>query len=216
MTFNLNFAENSPELQNAVHNVAFERIWNGKELVDVRNKMLNNELVKFCSYCQDQEKLNITSMRKGYMEKYFDDAWPMILEAINNLGKVKQPPKYLDIRWDNKCNLKCRICTPISSHLIEKELRENASLFKKINIEPYESYEVSEANDEKMAKLILRLAKDLKYIKLHGGEPMINKKLWRVLEEIPNSNDIEFTIFTNGMTLHDSQLKLLKNFSGKI
>ena len=42
----------------------------------------------------------------------------VVKQAIENDGVVNDSPVYLDLRFGNKCNLKCRMCDPLFSTLI--------------------------------------------------------------------------------------------------
>lgn len=91
-----------------------ETIWNGKEIRDFRLKMLNAQPDSRCTRCYTLEKGGTLSLRMSMNNLYAHHAER--LKAVQPDGSLPHyKPVYLDIRFSNKCNFKCRICGPHSS-----------------------------------------------------------------------------------------------------
>ena len=77
-----------------------------------------------CSVCYEYEDYGMDSYR-------IHDSLDFIAQlGIRNVKDLEQidNPYYYEIRSSNKCNLMCRMCTPLYSHLLKKEFEENPDL----------------------------------------------------------------------------------------
>jgi len=92
---------------------------NCQKMKDIRKSFLNNEWHPDCLRCQREEASNMNS-RFSYEKKLWnhyireDD----IKNKTNKDGSIdvdKFKLAYYDLRFGNKCNLKCRICGPTDS-----------------------------------------------------------------------------------------------------
>jgi MoaA/NifB/PqqE/SkfB family radical SAM enzyme len=184
----------------ALHNTQFK-----KKQMDM---MLNGERPKECEYCwniEDLSKEHISDRVYKSCQKWSQDIIPEILEK-----KTEDiEPTYLEISFSNTCNLKCSYCTPdISSQWyqeIEKhggyptsENFNNLDYLKSINKLPYKH---SEENPyvEAFWKWWPELSPKLNTLRLTGGEPLLSKDVWMVIDkliETPNP-ELTFAINTN-------------------
>lgn len=91
---------------------------NCQEVKDIRAAMLKGEWHPACTRCQQEEQSKIISRRQHENRNWadaftFDDA-----ENVTNPdGTVieSHPIYFFDLRFGNKCNLKCRMCGPTDS-----------------------------------------------------------------------------------------------------
>lgn len=95
--------------------------------------------------------------------------------------------QHVDIRNTNECNLKCRYCGPHYSNQWSKELGIK-DYTQHTDIEQY---------------LPDLLTKDLKKMYFTGGEPMMNKDHWAILQTLiaQGKTDVVLQYNTNGTTL---------------
>lgn len=142
-----------------------------------------------CEECIEQEKYNGKSSR----------TW--INHYVNNgryqLDKINK----LDFRPDNLCNLKCRMCSPQSSSLIEKEMIELGW------IEPIKKRDVSDVFSLDL--------KDLKILKLIGGEPTINKNMFGIMDYLIKNDwakNVNLQYTTNCTSINDFWLDKTAKF----
>ena len=112
----------------------------------------------------------------------------------SNLLSYRQTFKYytqgiahVDIRNTNECNLKCRYCGPHYSNQWSKELGIKDHT-QHTDIEPY---------------LDQLLTADLKKMYFTGGEPIMNKDHWAILQKLiaQGQTDVTLQYNTNGTTL---------------
>lgn len=85
---------------------------------------------------------------------------------------------YMELRASNLCNFECIMCNADSSSLIAKEV-----------------YTVSNENWDQLIKI----AENLKALNLTGGEPMITKHFYMLLDHLINvgKTDMRLSVYTN-------------------
>ena len=99
--------------------------FNNQTLKRIRKQMLNGEWPTECNRCQEEEAVGIDTARIHEMDQWkdrftFNDA----VNTTNYDGSVNYGPRYLDLRFGNFCNLRCRICHPTNSHSLYEEWSE--------------------------------------------------------------------------------------------
>ena len=112
---------------------------------------------------------------------------------------------YWDLKFNNTCNLACRMCRP-------GESRTWTQIVTKEYTDPY--YETFENTKwHKDIDLVLSQLHFVKYLKFTGGEPFMIPQVWKVLDkciELDIAKDIEVYITTNATILKN--LETLKHF----
>ena len=96
---------------------------NADLLKEVRVSMMNGEWHPECERCRQEELNGIRSRREYENEdwgKWFGDIdLEKMLPITSDDGTIdtsKQDIEFIDIRYGNFCNLKCRMCGPTDSH----------------------------------------------------------------------------------------------------
>jgi len=97
-----------------------EDAWNSPNMKQLRVNMLTGKKSSICSNCYDHEAIGKTSERGTYNRDFV-----RYYERVKNTlpdGTVtdKQVP-VIDLRFSNKCNYKCRICSSEYSNLWHEE-----------------------------------------------------------------------------------------------
>ena len=156
--------------------------FNSKDYKKIRLQMLSSKRPSHCSYCFYQEDHGVKSIRHKLIYKYQSEIH-YLLNCTNKDGSIKYPKiLYLDMDLGNKCNLRCRMCSPENSYSIGKDwLLMNKS---------FNEHDTNSALNDKwyvsshfidLMKTFLFSVKDI-YIK--GGEPMLVKEHSKILEII--------------------------------
>jgi len=174
----------------ALHNTQFKK----KQM----QEMLDGNRPAECDYCWKAEDLGGT-----YSDRYYKTtepwAWkhiPLILETkTENIN-----PSYLEISFSNVCNFKCAYCSPdVSSRWVEEITSHgpyptswntgNLDYLKQINRFPYHH---KEENPYVTAfwKWWPELSKNLENLRLTGGEPLLSKDVWDLLEKLENDPNL--------------------------
>ena len=91
--------------------------WNSNRMKEIRKNMIAGKQTRDCSRCYQQEKNNFQSLRstKG-MENFIKNT-----EAD---GTYTKPASTMQIQMGNICNLKCKMCSQMYSHMNGLELLE--------------------------------------------------------------------------------------------
>ena len=166
----------------------------------IRNKMLTGELIpEHCDSCYQVESQGIVSARQ---QETVEWANRLNLTNINDLAKITQPA-YYEVRTDNKCNLLCRSCNPMSSHLIEKEYKKIGFISEEPVVKKYQTgFDIIDFSN-------------LKKLYVAGGEPTILSEFYQFLDQCidDKQTDIELLVNTNGTTIKPKLKEQLKHFS---
>lgn len=124
---------------------------------------------------------------------------------------------FFDMALGNQCNIKCRTCAPYSSSQWIKEAYET-KYFKIISEQEYlkevKKFSRSYEDDSPFWEDLESKLENIRLLEFYGGEPLLNKKMWRILEicvERGYAKDIEIHYATNG-TLWPKQVELWKHF----
>ena len=88
---------------------------------EVRRKMMNDEPVEACNRCYQLEEAGTWTMRKSHNMRRGEECID-IIEDTNMDGSLDEfELRYMDIRFSNLCNMKCRSCGPSCSNLWGEE-----------------------------------------------------------------------------------------------
>ena len=183
---------------------------NTEKKIQARKEMWEGKQVRECEYCW-----NIENLKKGHisdrMYKSSDMRWSFpYLEEIKS-AKFSQStfPRYLEVVFENTCNLKCMYCSPDISSAWVQEIQKyghyptslstgNLELLRKQGKIPLSS---KEHNPYKEAfwKWWPELMSYLKVFRITGGEPLLAKETWKCIDKIINSKpvDLDFSINSN-------------------
>ena len=172
-------------------NLSDKDVFNHEFLVNVRHKIKEGYPVDGCKECYQNEKTSRRSMRIDMLET-----------ASENLGKPFEIPDtpelvYIDLALSNVCNNKCRMCGPdLSTNWYPDAKALGIPINKGIieNINPLANIDVTK----------------LRFLKLIGGEPMLEQdKFVNILERcyLP---ELSIFLTTNVTTL--PKMELMKLF----
>lgn len=146
----------------------------------------NGILPDSCIRCRTDEQSGIQSMRQR--------------------PRVYGPGlSHLDIRFSNQCNLRCVMCSPMSSSsiMLEHEQLGDKSPWGTIQVEEYNWYNTEIADE-------IANISTLKEVYLTGGEPFMVRGLDKFIDKLDRKVNLRFN--TNG-TLNNRKLyQLLSEF----
>lgn len=183
-----------------IKNSSIKEVFNGKEFNDLRQAFLDGVQPEECRWCWSDEDAGIESFRQVYNKKY----------KFENLDLNNLTPKWYDLKLNNVCNFKCRMCGSSSSSMILKEEKKLGRQF------PDEQYWLSnKIIDTINEKYFFENISNIDYIELTGGEPFYskeNKDLIKKISETEYAKNITIHITTNGSILGKSIIPMLKQF----
>lgn len=186
----------------ALHNSEFKK--------QQRKLMLEGKRPSECDYCWRVED----SPGNHYSDRTYksaDASWarPYLDEIVSKPWDDNTDPSYVEVSFSNVCNFKCSYCAPhISSKWMEEIEKHgpypttynynNLNWIKSSNKMPIPNNEENPYVDA-FWQWFPDMYKSLKYFRITGGEPLLNKNTFKVLDYIianPNP-DLEIAINTN-------------------
>jgi len=152
-------------------------VWNGEQYKQMRVNMLNEKPCKECNKCYEQEQTGFFSMRNSSNKNFGHHIG--LVDATKEDGTYEDfKLRYYDIRFSNLCNFRCRTCGGIFSsnwHKDEVDLGWNP---------PYPSIMYAGKEEGDMWEQMQEHIPHLEQIYFAGGEPLIMKEHWKILDEL--------------------------------
>lgn len=189
------FDENYNDFQN------FGELFNNPSYQKLREDLKNGVKNKMCDVCWKKEEYGGRSFRQEknvHFKKQYD-------ELMN--GKETNDLVFLDIRFSNQCNFKCRMCGERDSTSWYDERRD----YCEQNNIPFDSKKLHILNNDFTKEDL----EHLEYVYIAGGEPLYTKKAWDFIETIPHPQNVDLQFQTN-LSMLDYKGKnifdLTKNF----
>ena len=169
----------------------FESIINNDSFKKLRKDMLAEIKNPICTHCYDTETFTSASWR-SFGNENFHSSIDEVLKNTKEDGTLENfKMKYYDIRFNNICNFKCRMCGPDYSTLWAQE--ENQRLSPPYNNVPI--YNLSKTT--KILKEFLEYVDDVEFVYFAGGEPLITEEHYLILEELIRKNKTNIKIRYN-------------------
>lgn len=189
-------------------------LWNSDKMKELRLNSINDKPTKECSRCYIlEESGNEHTLRKSSNNGY-QDYWHLVEETKSDGISDKVNMAYLDIRFDNTCNLRCQTCGPeLSSAWYEDQVKVygEQSHPKLIKIEA----------TDKLFEELKPLLLNVKNAYFAGGEPLVCDEHYKILDfwlennktDIPINYTTNFTLLTHKKSHVLDYWKQMKNVS---
>ncbi len=165
-----------------------EAIWNGKEIKNFRLKMLKGEADLRCARCYTAEKAGTFSLRSSINNLYARHSG-RIQKTLPDGSLPQYKPVYLDIRFSNKCNFKCRICGPRSSSAWYEEGVQLGLPVKKGNPVTQSVHDL-----KNFLKKINPWISELEEIYFAGGEPLFLDEHYELLDALKEAGKTDLLL----------------------
>lgn len=171
--------------------------WQSTSYNNFRKLFLEGNKPKVCYQCWNAESAGIPSKRQYGLKR--DIAF------TTNFHDITDSPIELDIKLGFSCNSKCRICYYGRSSTWYKEDKKFNEILPQLHEIDY-----TFATTEEFWKTFETDLKNLKKIKLIGGEPMLDKKHISLLKTLPK--DVMISYNTNGTIYDENLINELRKF----
>jgi organic radical activating enzyme len=176
----------------ALHNTKFKK--------EKRKEMLEGKRPEECGYCW-----NVEDNSDKFSDRVYKSQEPWShphMEEIKNLDwRADYNPRYVEVAFSNVCNFKCSYCGPsFSSQWVQESKKfggyptsdnfNNLEYLNKIGQMPIPHTEEN-PYVEAFWKWWPELYRDLHTFRITGGEPLLMKDTWKILDfiiEEPNPN----------------------------
>ena len=182
------------ELRNipsALHNTRFKK--------KKRREMLNGKRPKECDFCWNVED-NSNSFSDRTLKSAEPWAWDQFEKIKSSNWNENYNPRYVEVSFSNACNFACAYCGPQYSSKWVEEIEKHGGYptehsfnsIDEIKARDQMPYKQSEDNPyvEAFWKWWPDLYPDLHTFRMTGGEPLMSKDVWKVLEYIRDNPDI--------------------------
>lgn len=150
-----------PKTNHLDHYDRLEDLFKDQFMTEVREKMTKGEELDGCRRCYDEEKAGKRQSLRQYYNKH---------THINEELDTDNPQiAYLELSFDNTCNIRCRMCEPLYSTNWRKDWKAltGKEPFGRLSLDP---------------KKLKSVVPHLRHIKFTGGEPLLIKAYEELLE----------------------------------
>ena len=174
---------------------------------DLRKKMMRDEAVPECKRCYDLETMGEWTMRQSHNRRKGLDYVDYIADVTNDDGSLKEfQMKYMDIRFSNICNMKCRSCGPSCSSLWSQEFLEQRGkeVFEEYFPKSNGKIVINNNDDMTLMSKLKPYLDDVTEVYFAGGEIIITQEHYECLDywiENDLTDQVELTYTTNFSTL---------------
>jgi sulfatase maturation enzyme AslB (radical SAM superfamily) len=160
-----------------------ETVWNQDGYKELRKNMLSDQPSKQCTKCYEQEDSGFFSMRYDANRNYG-----------HHIGEVDQTTedgehpefkiRYWDVRFSNLCNFKCRSCGPIFSSNWFNDHKKMYGRDPDVLGRPMARVEYTTGDEDDMIAQMMPHIPYLEQVYFAGGEPLIMKEHYLMLEKL--------------------------------
>ena len=187
---------------------------NSEGFKELRRNMLEDKPSEICTRCYDLEALGTWTMRQSHNTRRGQEYVPLI-DATGIDGDIKTfKMKYMDIRFSNLCNMKCRSCGPgCSSQWAEEYVKKPEGAEKLQKFFGMKSIVVNSNEDQVFMTKLKPYLKDVTEVYFAGGEVIITPEHYECLEywiENDLTEQVELTYTTNFSALKYKNKDLIK------
>jgi molybdenum cofactor biosynthesis enzyme MoaA len=224
--FNENLSNFQGNTKFSSENFSIEQWMSGEYSQYLREQLSNGVKLAECQSCWNKEKYGFKSLRnvvndtttKNHGDS-IDNTWvASYLKTLKNYSEY-----YLisaDIKLSNVCNFACIMCRPQDSsriydlwyknqtnQFVQEQIKKDDKLFEKI-IKVY-------SNDRTYNRVKSIFDHPIKYLKFLGGEPLLDKNLLKMLNNIDPNKKSKITLHfvTNGSQSLTEFADQLKDFA---
>src|SRR5210317_1916765 len=215
-----------------IQNESLEEAWNSDKMKEIRKQVLNDERPDVCKPCFDLEDQGVQSLRQRHIEGVIPEArinlYPDALEKLEDDYSMPFEIPTMEIKTNNLCNLRCRMCHPLDStswtdwneveDFYVKEGNFLPKTIKELNLDK-SRFTDGFANKDWFWDNLKKNAPYFRRVEFAGGEPLMDPTHYRILDMLaPYGDNIEIKYATNGTvtgikggrTIHDYWPKFKK------
>lgn len=201
----------------ALHNTSFKK--------EKRREMLNGKKPEECNYCW-----NVENSSNSFSDRIFKSYEPWSQPYLNEIAgldwRANYNPKYVEVSFSNTCNFKCSYCSPMFSSKWMEEIERYGAYPTSTNFNDLTwtretnqlPYKHSEENPyvESFWNWWPELYNDLHTFRITGGEPLLSKDTWKILDFIETTNTPNRKLNLSINTNLGSPKQLIEKFVSKV
>lgn len=194
---------------------SLEDVWNGENMKEVRRQILNGERPQVCEPCFVLEEQGVESLRQRHIAGVIPEArinlYPNALDALNDDFSMPFEFPTMEIKLNNLCNLRCRMCNPLDStswtdwlevkEFYQAEGNPLPGIVQELGLER-SKYNGPFDNTDNWWSSFEKLLPYFRRVEFAGGEPLMDPQHYKILDMLkPYGKNIEIKYATNGTTL---------------
>ena len=171
---------------------SLQEVWNSERMKEIRLNMLNGKKCKECVRCYEKENYGHDSLRVRSNRDWLEPHWDKV-EKTNADGSLDDLHiVYLDFRFSNVCNLRCRYCGPeLSSNWFADAVKSS------YNITPTEQVIQIRKDVDGFMDEFEPMLEHIEQIYWAGGEPIIMDEHWAIMNKLVEMGKTDIRIFYN-------------------
>ena len=156
--------------------------------IEQRRLMLDGVRPADCAYCWNIEDLKNDNMSDRIIQSAGAWSYPDANDIYKSGLGEQINPRYLEVSFSNICNFKCSYCSPMNSTAWGEEIKRHGPYVVGFNqSQPTILDEETNPYIEAFNVWWPTLKKDLKVFRITGGEPLLSKNTWQILEDLGNN-----------------------------
>jgi MoaA/NifB/PqqE/SkfB family radical SAM enzyme len=194
-----------------IQDQSLEEIWNNDTMKRIRRQVLNGERPAECAPCFNLEDQGVESLRQRHTAGVIPEAritlYPNAISTMREDYSMPFEIPTIEIKMNNLCNLKCRMCNPMDStswndwQEVEGHYKkEDNFLVQKIidlNLQKKPFLDSFVDTDNWWASF-KKLLPYFRRVEFAGGEPLMDPTHYKILDMLAlYGNNIEIKYATN-------------------
>jgi len=192
-----------------------EEIWNNDTMKRIRKQVLTDIRPPECEPCFSLEDQGVESLRQRHTTGKIPEArinlYPNALNRLNDDYSMPFEIPTMELKLNNLCNLKCRMCHPMDStswndwNVVKEYYKKESNIMYNIveehKLESKPFLDKFQDSPEWWASLE-KLLPYFRRVEFAGGEPLMDPQHYRILDMLrPYGHQVEIKYATNGTTL---------------
>ena len=183
--------------------------WNSDYMNSVRDSLIAGDKINQCKNCWKMEDNDIVSLRHNRIADLMElKSTQQNIKQYMETKEIDFRIPIIELKLSNVCNFKCRMCWPKDS----SKWMQDWDAVKKFYDEDNQQYidDIISDNDLKKRRVMNLFERDedfvaqlvevmsgVEEIEFAGGEPLMDPIHYRVLESIPNPENVTLKYSTN-------------------
>ena len=160
-------------------------VWHSDRYRMLRSQFLNGEIPEQCKKpCYDKESLGVIDSPR----QNANNTWAKYEKYQNTLEP--SPPVFLDFRFGNICNFRCRTCGPTQSTSWIKEAKQ---LFNNLKAKSIDNW----TDNEHLWNALEHIYPTIENVYFAGGEPFVLDGHYKMLDFLISKNKTDITLDYN-------------------
>jgi MoaA/NifB/PqqE/SkfB family radical SAM enzyme len=184
-----------------------ENIWNNDTMQRIRRQVLNDERPPECEPCFSLEDQGVESLRQRHVSGKIPEACINLYPNTPLLEVMPFEIPTMELKLNNLCNLKCRMCHPMDStswndwsevkDFYKAEGNIMYAIVEEHNLENKPHLDKFQDSPEWWASLE-KLLPYFRRVEFAGGEPLMDPQHYKILDMLaPYGHQIEIKYATN-------------------